>query len=117
MTDVVIPGERDRDPWEKNAPGLGLGRDPKRTLMQWDGGPNAFSPSSCGCLGRRSLPNRAVPLDPFWTGAAHIVQLRPITRDQTTHESPNERQDVHPPTPPERSPSALLATTWDECKE
>ena len=53
MTDVVIPGERGRDPWEKNVPGLGLGRDPKRTLMQWDGDPNAgFSPSSRGCLGR-----------------------------------------------------------------
>ena len=52
MTDVVIPAERGRDPWEKNVPGLGLGRDPERTLMQWDGGPNAFSPSSRGCLGR-----------------------------------------------------------------
>ena len=25
-----------RDPWEKNVPGLGLGRDPERTPMQWD---------------------------------------------------------------------------------
>ena len=53
MTGVVILGERGRNPWEKNVPGLGLGRDPERTLMQWDGGPNAgFSPSSRGCLGR-----------------------------------------------------------------
>jgi alpha-glucosidase len=29
------------DPWEKNVPGLGLGRDPERTPMQWDGGPTA----------------------------------------------------------------------------
>jgi alpha-glucosidase len=27
------------DPWEKNEPGLGLGRDPERTPMQWDGAP------------------------------------------------------------------------------
>jgi alpha-glucosidase len=30
-----------RDPWERNVPGLGLGRDPARTPMQWDAGPNA----------------------------------------------------------------------------
>jgi alpha-glucosidase len=41
MTDVVIPGEHVRDPWEKNIPGLGLGRDPERTPMQCDGDPNA----------------------------------------------------------------------------
>ena len=36
MTDVPIPHELVQDPWEKNAPGLGLGRDPARTPMQWD---------------------------------------------------------------------------------
>ena len=36
MTDVPIPPERVRDPWERNAPGLGLGRDPVRTPMQWN---------------------------------------------------------------------------------
>ena len=36
MTDVPIPPELIRDPWEKNVPGLGLGRDPARTPMQWD---------------------------------------------------------------------------------
>jgi alpha-glucosidase len=39
MPDVAIPPERVRDPWEKNVPGLG--RDPQRTPMPWDGGPNA----------------------------------------------------------------------------
>jgi alpha-glucosidase len=34
---VEIPPELMQDPWEKNEPGLGLGRDPQRTPMQWDG--------------------------------------------------------------------------------
>ncbi len=38
MRDVPIPAERVRDPFERNVPGLGLGRDPERTPMQWDGG-------------------------------------------------------------------------------
>jgi alpha-glucosidase len=36
MKDVPIPPSLVRDPWEKNEPGLGLGRDPERTPMQWD---------------------------------------------------------------------------------
>jgi alpha-glucosidase len=41
MTDVAIPTQAVRDPWEKNVPGLGLGRDPERTPMQWDESENA----------------------------------------------------------------------------
>jgi alpha-glucosidase len=41
MTDVPIPQDQVRDPWEKNVFGLGLGRDPVRTPMLWDGGTNA----------------------------------------------------------------------------
>jgi alpha-glucosidase len=37
MIDVPIPPDQVHDPWEKNVPGLGLGRDPVRTPMQWDG--------------------------------------------------------------------------------
>jgi alpha-glucosidase len=33
---VEIPPDRVQDPWEKNEPGLGFGRDPQRTPMQWD---------------------------------------------------------------------------------
>ena len=36
MEDVPIPTQAVCDPWEKNVPGLGLGRDPERTPMQWD---------------------------------------------------------------------------------
>lgn len=41
MLDVPIPHDRVQDPWEKNVPGLGLGRDPERTPMQWDASRNA----------------------------------------------------------------------------
>ncbi|HKN58389.1 MAG TPA: DUF3459 domain-containing protein, partial [Gemmatimonadaceae bacterium] len=40
--DVPIAPEQVQDPWERNVPGLGLGRDPVRTPMPWsadmDGG-------------------------------------------------------------------------------
>lgn len=39
MHNVPIPPERVQDPFEKNVPGLGLGRDPERTPMQWSAGP------------------------------------------------------------------------------
>jgi alpha-glucosidase len=35
MRDVPIPPHAVHDPYEKNVPGLGLGRDPERTPMQW----------------------------------------------------------------------------------
>jgi alpha-glucosidase len=37
MLDVAIPTDEIQDPAEKNEPGLGLGRDPERTPMPWDG--------------------------------------------------------------------------------
>ncbi|HET9766614.1 MAG TPA: putative maltokinase, partial [Thermoanaerobaculia bacterium] len=41
MQDVPIPPERVQDPYGKNVPGLGLGRDPARTPMPWDRTANA----------------------------------------------------------------------------
>jgi alpha-glucosidase len=41
MQQVAIPPERVRDPFEKNVPGLDLGRDGGRTPMQWNGAPFA----------------------------------------------------------------------------
>ena len=39
MRNVAIPPALVQDPWEKNVPGLGLGRDPVRTPMPWTEGP------------------------------------------------------------------------------
>jgi alpha-glucosidase len=41
MRDVPIPVEEVQDPFEKNEPGKGVGRDPERTPMQWDDSVNA----------------------------------------------------------------------------
>jgi alpha-glucosidase len=41
MTQVAIPPERVQDPFEKNVPGIGVGRDGCRTPMQWTPGRNA----------------------------------------------------------------------------
>jgi alpha-glucosidase len=41
MEQVPIPLERVQDPFERNVPGLGLGRDGGRTPMQWSAAPNA----------------------------------------------------------------------------
>src|SRR5205807_2729979 len=41
MHDVPIPPQLVQDPFERNVPGLDLGRDPERTPMQWDGSPNS----------------------------------------------------------------------------
>jgi alpha-glucosidase len=41
MTQVPIPPDRVRDPFERNVPGIGVGRDGARTPMQWDATPHA----------------------------------------------------------------------------
>ncbi len=42
MTDGVIDSDEIQDPAERRQPGIGQGRDPERTPMQWDGAlPNA----------------------------------------------------------------------------
>jgi alpha-glucosidase len=41
MRNVVIPPDRIQDPYEKNVPGLGLGRNPCRTPMQWSDSQNS----------------------------------------------------------------------------
>jgi len=41
MPQVSIPPDRVRDPFERNVPGIGCGRDGARTPMQWDATPHA----------------------------------------------------------------------------
>lgn len=41
MEQTPIPPERVQDPFEKNVPGIGVGRDGCRTPMQWDASPHA----------------------------------------------------------------------------
>src|SRR5690606_30440861 len=41
MENVPISPELVQDPQEKNVPGIGVGRDPERTPMQWDNSKNA----------------------------------------------------------------------------
>jgi len=41
MTDVPIPADEVQDPFEKNKSGMGLGRDPERTPMQWSAAEHA----------------------------------------------------------------------------
>ncbi|MBV9581165.1 MAG: DUF3459 domain-containing protein, partial [Chloroflexi bacterium] len=41
MHDVPIPADQVQDPFEKNVPGIGVGRDPERTPMQWSPGAGA----------------------------------------------------------------------------
>jgi len=41
MADVPIPPEQIQDPWALREPGIGVGRDPVRTPMQWDRSPYA----------------------------------------------------------------------------
>jgi alpha-glucosidase len=53
---VEIPPDRVQDPWAKNEPGLGFGRDPERTPMQWDGSDNGGFTSGTPWL----------PLDPHY---------------------------------------------------
>jgi alpha-glucosidase len=73
MTNVSIPPEQVQDPAEKNEPGLGLGRDPERTPMLWNG-----SPSAGFTMGRPWLPigdHEAVNVAALEHDPASILQL------------------------------------------
>jgi alpha-glucosidase len=63
---VEIPPEAVRDPWEMNEPGLGLGRDPQRTPMAWEGGAHGgfttgtpWLPLDPGCADRNVAAQHA----------------------------------------------------------
>jgi alpha-glucosidase len=56
LENVAIPPDQVQDPWERNEPGLGLGRDPERTPMPWDASANAGFTTGAPWL----------PLNPDW---------------------------------------------------
>lgn len=66
MLDVPIPPALVQDPWERNVPGLGLGRDPVRTPMPWQGGPK----------GGFTTGEPWLPLGPAGTGITVAEQER-----------------------------------------
>lgn len=68
MPQAEISPDQVRDPWEKNLPGLGVGRDGCRTPMQWDSTPQAG----------------------FSTGMPWL----PLSRDFATENVAAERQDA-----------------------
>jgi alpha-glucosidase len=74
MVDVPIPPGRVRDPFELNVPGLGLGRDPQRTPMQWDDSPNA---------GFTSAAEPWLPLDERWRDV-NVTRAREDPRSMLT---------------------------------
>jgi alpha-glucosidase len=81
MQDAVIPPELVQDPFEKRVPGIGVGRDPARTPMQWDTSANAgFTrgrPWLPVCEDRRT--NVAVEADDPRSMLAlyrHLIELR-----------------------------------------
>ena len=55
-----------QDPWEKNEPGLGLGRDPSRTPFQWD------ALAACRLHERASPGSRSIPTG----GTRNVATLR-----------------------------------------
>ena len=66
LEDARVPPEAVVDPWELRVPGIGLGRDPVRTPMPWDDGPNA------GFTGAHATP--WLPIDPAHRAASVAAQ-------------------------------------------
>ena len=115
MPQVAIPPDRVRDPFERNVPGIGCGRDGARTPMQWDATPHAgFSPvepwlpvaSGFGTRQRRARATRPhvhlQSLSPADRGApaVAVVAGRPLPADRGDRGSaavrPRARERAHP---------------------
>jgi alpha-glucosidase len=70
MAQVEIPADRVQDPFERNVPGLGIGRDGSRTPMQWD----ATAQAGFAAVGSRIEP--WLPLAPDFQERNVAVQRR-----------------------------------------
>jgi alpha-glucosidase len=82
MPDVEIPAHAVQDPWEKNVPGMGFGRDPVRTPMPWsDDAFGGFStvepwlPFGPDSTERNVEAQRADPTS-IWTLHRRLLELR-----------------------------------------
>lgn len=82
MQDGAIKPEEIQDPVELRKPGLGEGRDPERTPMQWDASAGAgFSsakpwlPVAAGSA-KRNVSNEAQDDDSYWTLYHGLLKLR-----------------------------------------
>lgn len=74
MNDVPIPPEMIQDPQEKNVPGIGVGRDPERTPMQWNDSENAGFTTGTPWL--PLMKNyRKVNVDKEWDDPKSILSL------------------------------------------
>ena len=84
MANVPIPPGRIQDPFERRVPGMGLGRDPVRTPMQWSAAPHAGFTSGEPWLpvspDHRLVNAAAQRLDPKSMLALHRALIAPPPR-------------------------------------
>ena len=86
MTNVPIAPENVQDPAERNEPGIGAGRDPERTPMQWDA-----TPLAAFTTGRPWLP-----IAPDHTNANVAAQYREPNSMLALHRDLIRLRNVHP---------------------
>jgi alpha-glucosidase len=82
MHDVPIPPDRVQDPFEKNVPGMGHGRDPERTPMQWSSAAYAgfttatpWLPIASDCSSR-NVEIESADLNSILTLYRRLIELR-----------------------------------------
>ena len=89
MTDVPIPADQIQDPSEKRQPRQGLGRDPVRTPMPWDGSPNGGFTTGRPWLplghdhSIRNVAMQQSSADSLWHLYHKLIQLRRAHRALT----------------------------------
>jgi alpha-glucosidase len=98
MTDATIPADEVQDPFERNEPGKGLGRDPQRTPMQWSDAPHAGFTSGTPWLRLGdNWPSRNVDFEARDPGSMLDLYRRLIAlrrRERALHEGRYEAIDA-----------------------
>ena len=75
MADVPIPSDQIKDPWALREPGIGVGRDPVRTPMQWDRSPHAgftTAPALAAIGGQLGRAERGEPRAPTFLNSQSL---------------------------------------------